>query len=339
MKKFIVFCLVAALGLLSCAPKSNRDYLPAISGPSGDVLVIIGKNIWGSKTGSKLKEVLTSEFPSLPQKEARFTVLNTPHSTFNGTYRFHRNIIICEVRNHEDGMKKGIFFEKDKWAKHQAVITIVASSIQETYDIIAENEKKIINFLEEAEIERATRTSMIYANEKLKTELEEKFSYTVSIPKDFSVKMSTDDFMWISYETTYENKGVLIYTYPIEDINNVDLKYLIKKRDEVLKKNVPGAREDSYMITSDYSEVLMTQVTSKSGDYLELRGLWELKNDFMGGPFITNVYIDEERKMATVIDGFIYAPRYNKREYVRQMTGILRTFKEVKKDEITAQVE
>jgi hypothetical protein len=55
----------------------------------------------------------------------------------------------------------------------------------------------------------------------------------------------------------------------------------------------------------------------------ELRGLWKVEGDFMGGPFISISQIDEKRNRIVTVEGYVYAPKFNKREYIRQLEAIL----------------
>ena len=62
-------------------------------------------------------------------------------------------------------------------------------------------------------------------------------------------------------------------------------------------------------------------------DYIEMRGLWTLEGGFMGGPFISYAFIDEETSRAVVVTGFVYAPRDEKRELLRQVEALMYTVK------------
>ena len=59
---------------------------------------------------------------------------------------------------------------------------------------------------------------------------------------------------------------------------------------------------------------------------VELRGLWEAYNDFMGGPFVSHSFLSPDRKEIVTLDGFVYAPRYDKRSYLRQVEACLYSF-------------
>jgi hypothetical protein len=69
---------------------------------------------------------------------------------------------------------------------------------------------------------------------------------------------------------------------------------------------------------------------AKNGEFLvELRGLWRLENAFMGGPFLSHTILDEKNNRIVTIEGFVYAPSLDKRNYVRELEAILQTFEVV----------
>ncbi|MDX9729940.1 MAG: DUF4837 family protein, partial [Bacteroidales bacterium] len=62
-------------------------------------------------------------------------------------------------------------------------------------------------------------------------------------------------------------------------------------------------------------------------DFIEMRGLWTLEGGFMGGPFISYAFIDSASSRAVVVTGFVYAPREEKRELLRQVEALMYTVK------------
>jgi hypothetical protein len=63
----------------------------------------------------------------------------------------------------------------------------------------------------------------------------------------------------------------------------------------------------------------------QNGNFVrEMRGLWEVKVDFMGGPFISWSMVDEKRNRIVTAFGFVYAPKIDKRNQVRKLEGILK---------------
>ena len=93
-----------------------------------------------------------------------------------------------------------------------------------------------------------------------------------------------------------------------------------------MKANIPGAREGMYMATDS----LMTDVRplNVQGEYaLEARGLWRMKGDFMGGPYVSHTRLDEKNQRIITAEIFVYSPDKMKRNLVRQMEASLYTLK------------
>ena len=59
----------------------------------------------------------------------------------------------------------------------------------------------------------------------------------------------------------------------------------------------------------------------------ETKGTWELKNDYMAGPFINYAIRDEKNKRYLVIEGFCYNPSMAKRDIMHELESILKSVK------------
>ena len=59
----------------------------------------------------------------------------------------------------------------------------------------------------------------------------------------------------------------------------------------------------------------------------ELRGKWEVKNDFMAGPFVNYSILDKANNRIIVFEGFTYAPAVNKRAFLFELEAIGRSLK------------
>ena len=56
----------------------------------------------------------------------------------------------------------------------------------------------------------------------------------------------------------------------------------------------------------------------------ETRGLWEVSGQFMAGPFL-NYMIEIDEGETLVLDGFVYSPGTNKRNYIFELEAIIRS--------------
>ena len=67
------------------------------------------------------------------------------------------------------------------------------------------------------------------------------------------------------------------------------------------------------------------------GQRLEVRGLWELHNGFMGGPFVSYVQVDSTARQVVVCEGFVFSPNSAKRDLLRSVEASLRTLRKMGK--------
>ncbi len=68
----------------------------------------------------------------------------------------------------------------------------------------------------------------------------------------------------------------------------------------------------------------------KNDSYLaEMKGLWKLEKAFMGGPYLSHTMLDEKNNRVVTVEGFVYAPSLDKRNYVRELEAIIQTFEVV----------
>lgn len=64
------------------------------------------------------------------------------------------------------------------------------------------------------------------------------------------------------------------------------------------------------------------------GDYtMEARGLWRMKGDFMGGPFVSHTRLDKTNQRIITAEVFVYSPNKLKRNLVRMLEASLYTLK------------
>jgi hypothetical protein len=72
-------------------------------------------------------------------------------------------------------------------------------------------------------------------------------------------------------------------------------------------------------------QTLETVVDGKKA--FETRGKWEVKNDFMAGPFVSYFVVDKKHNRIVVFEGLTYAPSVNKRASLFELEAIAKSMK------------
>ena len=323
MKKYILLSVLFT-GLLllagACEKKDSKALLPSVSGKAGEVEIVSSKALWESEVGNAVRTVLQAEYPYTPQKETKFRIYNVPPEGFVNVFRFHRNILYVHIA---DTCVQKLVINKNVWAEPQTMISVFAPDEASAAEIILSHDEKICETFEDAERERVIINAKSFPNEGLAMLVRNQFGGSPWFPSSYSMKKQTDNFAWISYETTYTTQGVFIYRFPYTSEKQFTLEALVAKRNEVMKENVPGSLEGSYMITNPVIQPGYWQKTYRGRTFTEIRSLWETQNDYMGGPFISDAFLSSDGKDVIVIEGFVYAPKYDKRDYLRQVEAII----------------
>lgn len=324
MKRTVLTLTFLSFVLLFNSCKSDKDFKSTISGKTGEVVIVISKGDWEAETGTSLRNVLAVDYPYLNQREPMFTLINIPQSAFTKIFQLHRNIIVVTIDPSLEEDK--LVVQQNVWAKPQTVVTLSGKTDADLAKVIDNNSETLAMIFEQAERNRVIENSKKYDNPTLRELVISSFGGSPYFPQEYSLKKQSNDFIWISYEPTYRNQGIFVYSYPFDPADPITLESVIRHRNEILKAEVPGMFDNSYMTTSTHIEPSFKWMNYRGRDYAEVRGFWEVQNDFMGGPFVCHAFMDRENKNVIVLEAFIYAPRDNKRNYLRQSESIIYSF-------------
>lgn len=328
MKRILTYLIMAAaaISLISCSDAKRKEaLLPNISGKAGEVIVVIDKGQWEGAVGTVLRDSLACECPFLPQSEPLYTLVDVAPNGFTQMFQIHRNIIIVNISS--SVTEPGVTIRQNVWAAPQCVIGINAPDNETAVKIIKENSQKIITTLEQAERDRVIRNTKKYEELSIAPAVTEVLGGSPHYPSGYRLKMKTNDFTWVTYEPQYTQQSVLGFKYPVvpgEDM--MSRESLISNINAMLQKNVPGMFENTYMTITSNVAPSVKYMNYKGHAFAEIRGLWDVHNDYMGGPFVAHAFYSPDGKDIIVLLSFVYAPKYDKRHYLRQVESLLYSF-------------
>ena len=323
---YLALAATALITLGSCSQEQRKKaLLPNISGKAGEVIVVIGQNDWEGAVGTVLRDSLTCDFPQLPQREPLFTLVNVPQSAFGSMFQIHRNIIIININ--KDVTEPGVVYRNDVWAAPQTVIRVNAPDSETAVEILKENNTTIVGMLEEAERDRMIRNARKYEQQGIAPVVTEMVGGSPHFPSGYRIKKNTDNFIWVTYDPEYVSQGIFIYKYPVvKGQDMMSSQSLLTENSLMLMDNVPGMFENTYMTMSSFAPPTIKYMKYRGLEFAEIRGLWEVHNDYMGGPFVTHVFYSPDGEYMIGLEGFVYAPKFDKRHYLRQVESIIYSF-------------
>lgn len=302
---------------------SNRTILtPASSGIPYEVLVVADGEDFGNGVYEALREVLESDVPGLPQSEPSFSVSKVSVNDFHRTLRYCRNIILVNV----DGIysQGKIKFSRDVYASPQMVMTIQAKDAKQFKEFVTENGNTIIDFFTKAEMNREIELLKKKRNMFVAQRVDSIFDCEVWVPQELGKTKTAKNFFWAATNKGEKDMNFVIYSYPYTDVNTFTKEYFFAKRDSVMKRHIPGPNKNQYMTTAH--SFVSVKDSEVRGEYAQIaRGLWEMENYDMGGPFVSISRVDEKNQKVIVVEAFVYAPGDSKRNLMRRMEAALYT--------------
>jgi len=322
MKKYIFYLSLFWVTLVatSCGLSGNHTS----SGRAYELLVVVDPGLWERPAGRVLHDVLDSDVPGLPQSEPSFRIMYTAPRDYDSTLKLIRNIVIVDIK---DIYTKGSFkYAKDVYANPQMILTIQAPNEAVFKKFVEENKSTIISFFTRAEMNRQIVALEKKHSDFVSLKVDSLFGCDVWLPAELSSSKTGKDFFWASTNTGTADRNFVMYSYPYTDKSTFTKEYFVHKRDSVMKVNIPGYKEGVYMVT----DTLLTTVCpiSVQNSYtLEARGLWRMKGDFMGGPYVSHTRLDEKNQRIITAEIFVYSPDKMKRNLLRQMEASLYTLK------------
>ena len=326
MYKFLFF-LSLFLTLFSCKQNDGQKILPPSTGRFNELLVVIPQSDWDGDIGFALKEVLTREVLGLPQPEPQFSIIRIEPKLYNGLLERTRNVLLVNIDSNLN-----FKIDKNTHASPQVIIQINGNK-EEIIENIKENADKIIASFKNSDMAslRTKPAFPIISTSNITFFLKQKFEF--NIPNNFKKINDSNDFLWYRNETY--NPGVdingsmnlIAYSLPLDYSFDQVKDSIVSIRDMIGKKNIPGPLKDTYLITEAAYTPHVFDI--KIGNYqaYKILGKWEIKDYFMAGPFVSYFVNDKLHNRLIVVEGFVYAPSVNKRDYMFELEAIIGTLK------------
>lgn len=295
------------------------------SGKPYEVLVVMNQPQWEKPAGRALYEALTTQVPGLPQAEPSFDISYSPPETFDSMLKMVRNIVIADISEIYSAPK--FSYSPDVWASNQAVLKIQAPDEAAFQLFVETNADRIVKFFNDVEIRRGVALLQEKYNADAARMIKDTFGVELRIPNDINKYKTGEQFFWASNDAGAGRKDIVVYSFPYTDLNTFTRDYLVAKRDSVMKINIQGAFDGSYMTTEKRVEPLYTPISVMQAYCGELRGLWRMEKDMMGGPFVSHARLDETNQRVIVAEVFVFAPEKKKRNLLEVTEASLYTLK------------
>lgn len=327
MKKFFLLLLVLAslMGtsttVTSCS--SNDKKVPRLGKSQSapyELLLVANKEWLNTMAGQTLTVVLDSPIEGLPQPEPHFRVTKINPSAFDGTFRFYANVI--EVKIGKEYPEARVSMVKDAFCTPQTILYLEAPDDNTFISLVRERAELILSMFDDMEIQRERSLLSKTYSGKVQKQAKKQFGVDIKTLQDIDDIKEGKDFFWASDSKKEFRTNFCMYSLPLR---NMTLDDFVAARDSVMKINIPGDKDNQWMETD--GRTVSFKATELEGNIpvITVRGLWDMKNDAMGGPFVAYVYTDNVNERLIVAEGFVFAPKEKKRAMIRALEASLQT--------------
>lgn len=264
-------------------------------------------------TDSIVTKILTEEVPALPQPEPLCRLIQVKKGKSHGSYLLVRTRIVVNIPAAEFSVR----LSRNENASPQTVIRISARSPQQLREKL--NPEKLRQLVDETELEHLASiisTNPSKQNREMQQLVKKNFGISMNIPAEMQASKKAGNFIWISNNASSGMKNLILMKMKREERRgkaNSDTFPAQEKQqiDSMLRTNMPGETDSMYMIIPVLSE----------------KGLWEMKGDAMGGPYVMRCIRLRKTGDEIIIIGFVYAPEMKKKILIKQLEAAISTIK------------
>lgn len=330
MKTNRLTTILIALALVATAcsegAKTHRKDR-SVGGTSEIMVVTQNEEQWNGRIGDSIRHFFLDYQYGLPQPESRNELAHINVAGFSDMFKKHKNIIEVEIDPTLEKAKAET--AEDLWAAPQRYVKISAPNITTWVELFEKQKEVYQKWYDKVERERILNVFRPTKDDNIAKAIGEKFGFTLIVPQGFFIAKDEPNFMWIRKELERSSACLIIYQTPYKDTLQFEMNSLVAMRDMMMQQYIPGPSEGSYMGTeTEFVPPLVTTVSDFPAGYTrEMRGMWRVINDFMGGPFVSYTFADSRTGNLVTIEGYCYEPNQKKRNMLLQLESIAYSMK------------
>ena len=321
-----------SLLLSSCSSSTDgkdvERILPSSSGRMNEMVIVMKHDLWKGKVGKEVRAIFKQDVMGLPQPEPLYRVAHIDPIAFGHVFKAARSIVIVKIKS---GDKAELKFSKNVYAKPQIIEEISANTEETLIRALRKYKKELVEQFHNQDLKIIQKRFRRIKHKNI-PDIKEK-GISITLPKSYAAVDLKENFWWYRNDLRegkhYPALNFLLYITPMKSELDLTGQNIISTRDSIGRRYIGGAVEGSYMQTEGRAlyAPAMTNTLIDGRVAIETRGLWMVKGDFMGGPFLNYTIFDEKNNRIITAEGFIYGAGVKKRDFVFEMEAIIKSLK------------
>lgn len=334
-----VLLFAAAIALAACGGRKER--LPDSVGAPEEVLIVMPKAHWEGPPGAAVRASLEQSMQGLPRHEPLFRVAQCRPEDFASLLKGHHSVVVAEIG--ADTTSFGI--ARDVNARGQVMVRLAALTPMDWIRLWQSHADEVVVALEKHQRDRTGSRLIRERDNAIAAQVKERLGVDLDIPGGYHVMRMDSVFAWLERDRLMTGsglehnviEGVLIHVHPYVSDSTWNVQHLVDMRDSITATHVPGPNEGSYMIVQrgyeDMDLMPSGRAVELNGRFAYfMRGLYGMHGAKMGGPFVSLSTLDPSGRRVVTVEGFAYAPQFDKRPYVRELEALLFSLRFVDED-------
>lgn len=354
MYRYFQVLLFLIVTVSACSPETKQQpkFIETYAhGHVNQLLVVSDSTLWTGPVGDTFFYYFAGPYILTPQPEAIFDITHfTPgaFAAWSSRQEFRMILLVADLNDADEatsrmirndlGEKKleeirkdkgySVVVGRDKWAKNQTVFYVVGFGEDKLAECIASHFPVVAKRIndEDKEVIKAT----VYQADQdydLNAEVLGELGLQLKIPGDFKkAKNSTNlNAVWLRRDVRDVHVGLIINKRPYtnkKQLSKTGMKEIIDELGVLISSWIV----DSKMRVDDQNLPMFMETTSLNNKYAVVgRGIWEMDNDFKGGPFVCYEVLDEKNGNLYTLYGYVFAPGEDKRNYLQEIEYVIRT--------------
>lgn len=323
MKKTTILILGLAL-LAACNSEPRSTKKDRSAGGTAEILVVTQNDEqWNGMIGDSIRHFFLDYQYGLPQPESRNDLARINQKGFSDLFKKHKCILEVEINPNIEFAKAET--AENLWAAPQRYVKVIAPNASAWVELFEQQKEVYQLWFGQVERERIMNFFRPTVDNSIGEAIAKRFGFGLTVPQGFYIAKNESEFMWLRKELERSSACVVIYQVPYVDTAQFSTPSLIAMRNMMMQKYIPGPLEGSYMTTeTEFVPPLVHAVKGFPAGYaVEMRGMWRVENDFMGGPFVSYTFANPQTGMLVTVEGYYYEPNQKKRNSLLQLEAIL----------------
>lgn len=343
MKPLLASLCFFSLFAISCDERAKR--LPDSAGGQDEILVVMSKGHWESAPGAAVRAILEQPMQGLPQPERLFRVAQCQPQDFASLLAVHHSVLFADI----GADSAAVAMKRDVHSRGQLLISVAAKDGESWVHAWQAHADAAVRAFEEHQRARTGERLRRERDAAIILQVKSRLGVEMDIPGGYHVMRLDTSFAWLERDRIMSGsglehnviEGLLIHIHPYVSDSTWTVPYLVDQRDAVTQTGVPGPSEGSYMIVQRGFEQMNLMPTGRATRLNDrfaffMRGLYGMHGAKMGGPFVSLSTLDESESRVITVEGFAYAPQFDKRAYVRELEAILFSLRITGSESLTA---